>query len=1767
MVPDETVVDVLRVRATSHPARLAFVRWADRREDERSLTYGALDARARAIGASLIARDLTGQRILLLVGPGLDYVAAFLGCLYAGAVAVPYYPPVGLASGSAGTAAARHSRAAAKLQHIVATAGPAAVICAEQSSRRTAATLAEVDPAAILGCDELLAGDADAWRRPDVSAASLAMLQFTSGSTGSPRGVMLTHGNLLHNSHVIRDAFSQDEEGVVVSWLPPYHDMGLIGGLLQPIYNGGRCVLLAPTEFLQRPRRWLEAIDRHEADTSGGPNFAYDLCVRRIAPEQRTGLRLSHWTLAFTGAEPIRADTLARFSDAFAPAGFAATSFFPCYGLAESTLAVTASRRHAGPRVASVDRAALERHVAVTQDAGGKLVVGSGTPAAAHRLLVVDPESAQELPPQHVGEIWVGSASVAAGYWRDPEATARTFAGRLATGDGPFLRTGDLGYLDATGELFIVGRARDLIIVRGKNHHPADIETTVERSHLVLRSGGCAAFGVAEDGGEAVVIVAEIDPRSGAARDGRHSDAALHAVATVIRTAVLEEHGLDSVSVHLVAAGSVPRTTSGKLERYACRERYLNHTLALVHASPAPARPTPDAADARPPATATERQVAAIWAEVLGVDEPALDDDFFESGGHSLLALELVEKLAQDTGAEITMRALVEHSTLERLARYVDEAPRASTVETPLRARPDERFMPFPLTDVQEAYLFGRSSAFELGGVATQGVAEFDAADFDPARLQTALDRLVRRHDMLRATVLADGRQIVHADVPAYPLEVHEIDDAGWDAALARIRERLAHSMLPVDRWPLFEIVVCRRPDGRARIFARFDLLIADLYSLRLLWRELGLLYADAATALPTLGLSFRDAIVGRRESPSSDDGFWRQRIPLLPPAPELPYAVPFRTIGTPRFTRRTVILDEQRWAAFRQRAAQAHVSPTAALLASFARTLAAWSRHPRFTLTLTFFNRPNAAGLDQVVGDFTSLLLVPVETAAADFQSIARHVQETLWETLDHRGTAGIPTLRELARLQGRTAHALMPVVFTSAVGHEPPQDISPWSWLGELVGGVSSTPQVALDHQVQENGRQLLLTWDSVDALFPAGLVDDMFGAYGALLDQLSGPDADWSAGLAPLVPVDHLRMITAANQTASALEPATLHGLFLRQAAARPDAIAVIAADGTSLSYAELERRSRAVAHWIERQHVPRDALVPIVMRKGWAQVVAALGVVRAGAAYLPIDPALPEERRFHLFERGRATIALTDAATDARVSWPAGLHRAIVDDLPGDDAAERAADPDDWTRLAYVIFTSGSTGVPKGVMIDHRGAVNTIVDLNARFGVAPGDAVFGLSSLGFDLSVYDVFGTLAAGATLVLSAPGAERDPKQWVELLHAHRVTLWNSVPALFEMLTDYLAGSPEPWPEALRLVWLSGDWIPVGLPDRARARKPGLTIISMGGATEASIWSIAYPIGRVDPSWRSIPYGRPLANQHMHVLDGAMTARPYWVAGDLYIGGIGVALGYWRDPDRTQASFVRHPITGERLYRTGDHGRWLPDGHIEFLGRDDGQVKIGGLRIELGEIESVLATHPDVRACSVVARHLAGTVASDASAASKRRLIAFVVPIDGRQLSEAAVRAWLEQKLPAGMIPTRFAVLGSMPLSGNGKIDVKALVLPASDDRPTARPLTETESGVRDIWAATLNLPAEAIGPDDSFFDLGGSSIALVQVAQALSARAGREIALLTLFEHPTVAQMARLVAVTPGSEGVRADVRAARRQRALSNLRRAAPDTAGSDR
>jgi amino acid adenylation domain-containing protein len=1648
MASTQTIVGSLSDRASRAPSAPVVTFVGREGSEPVVLTAAHLHKKACIVGAALSKIGRCGDRVIVACPPGLDFVAAFYGCLYGGFVAVPCPAPL----------------TASKVERflgIVSDTEPTVILTVEDLATRISNALAArtARPPQIVCADLLSTSLADEYGHLRASPDDVAFLQFTSGSTRTPRGVMVTHANLIANFMMIQGAFGVHPSQMAVSWLPIYHDMGLIS-LLMAQHIGLPMTIMSPESFIADPLKWLQLIagtDRPVASVT--PVFALDFCADRIQADRIPELDLTHWETLICGAEPIPHKAIDRFAALLEPAGFRRSAVHVAYGLAEATLLVCGQP---GSDVKlEVDRRELERGRIAPIDSGAGPAGGAPLPAALlagcgeitkdSDIAVIDPESHRPLPDGRVGELWVKGPHVSPGYWGDPIGSAEIFNASPRDpephGDGcrrSYLRTGDLGAIWGR-QLYVTGRLKDLIIIRGRNIYPQDVEYAAGHAHELVIAGMSAAFSAPVDEAEQIVVFQGIAPKPGC-------DFA--EIAGAIRTAVLEGCDVEPYAVVLLEPARIPRTTSGKVRRSRCRQLWMNGELEALYRTVASKPPVGPPAQLPNPtryeirAVAPKLRAAALrtWLTTrvaglgglplwrvdtdralqgLGLDSMKIARLFAEIGnalevqlsGEALTIAELTDEIMQSIDGDGAGRAPSN--------RDVPDLPPLGNGGPDKPPSPDyaERYQPFPLTDLQQAYMVGRSPAYELGGIAAHIYFEFDISGLDVERLCASFRLMVERHEMLRAVVEPDGFQrivpVSEVDWSAYGITVGDSRSSCFEeveSLIAAVRSSMTDELLPLHTGPLFCLRALLLPGGGARLHAGFDLLIADMWSLGLVFGEWRAAYLDADAPLPPLELSFRDWVIDRQAAFAENShrirrakAYWRKRVPELPGPPELPTVPGSPT--PPRFFRRELRLPGKLVRKIRDMADEHGVSLPVVLLSAYAGTLASWSKSQRFTLGVTLFDRPLAhpeAG--SIIGDFTSIELLEVDVLnPSSFVALVAATQRQLWRDLSHREYPGTRVLRDLAARAANKTRATMPVVFTSGIGTSGRE--RPAAWLGPLVMSISQTPQVMLDNQILEDGEDLLLVWDSVDALFPAGVLDDMFAGYAGLIEALAG-ERRWLEAPTVAPPIEQVRLRTKINETKGPLPSTLLHEPILTAAELRPADPAIIAHDRT-LTFGELVDRSLLVADRLRDLGVARESLVGVAMESGWRRVVGVLAVLLSGASYCPIDLRQPKMRRTAIARDAGICCLLGDEELSAGGSWPPEGVAVLSVPVEYDPSSLRPANRSDAASaedVAYVIYTSGSTGAPKGVAVSHRSARNTCEDICERYSLSRADRVLALSSIAFDLSVFDLFGVLGAGGAVVIPKASKGPDPARWLDLALDHHITIWNSVPALAEVLVQQLElcreGPRGPLP--FRLVLLSGDWIPLSLPARIRAFAPASEVVSLGGATEAAIWSIHHPIGEVDRSLSGIPYGVPLRNQTVHVLNDRLDPCPSWVTGMLYIGGAGLARGYWRDQRRTEQSFIVEAESRERLYRTGDLARWRPEGVVELIGREDFQVKIGGQRVELGEIEHVLTEHPRIDQAAVLAR----------GDRHRRQLVAFVTATDELR----AARATELGEVPDGIV-------------------------------------------------------------------------------------------------------------------------------------------------
>ncbi|OBK18184.1 non-ribosomal peptide synthetase [Mycobacterium asiaticum] len=1076
-------------------------------------------------------------------------------------------------------------------------------------------------------------------------------------------------------------------------------------------------------------------------------------------------------------------------------------------------------------------------------------------------------------------------------------------------------------------------------------------------------------------------------------------------------------------------------------------------------------------------------EIKATIAAHLGcpVTDVADHDDLIQLGLNSIRMMSLAGGWRK-RGADITFAELAASPTVESWHGLLsgDQAPPPSP-EWPQPGEPATDDAPFPLAPMQHAYWIGRSDEQELGGVAAHLYVEFDGAAIDPQRLHRAVDALVAAHPMLRTRFLPDGTQQTLARPGRPVFEVVDLRDRDADAVeaeLAAIRDRKTHQRLAIEDGQVIDVTLTLYRD-RARLHLDVDMLAGDAMSYRVLITDLADAYGGATLPIPRYSYQrYLDQRRAGRDGAAAherDRQWWQQRLPEMSGAPELPRA-PERPAS-----RRTVRYHHWLAPEAKERLITgAHargVTPAVALAAVFSDTIGGWSAQDRFLLNVPLFHRePVHPEIDRVIGDFTSSIMLEVDVSEnISIAQRAKAVQRIMYDSGSHAAYSGLEVLRDLGRHRGEPV--LAPVVFTSALDLGELFSDNVIRTFGDPAWIISQGPQVLLDAQITELRGGLLINWDVREAAFPPGLVDAMFDAFTKTVRRLGDGDTAWDAEAAVRLPANQAQVRAAVNATDGPVSGRCLHQGFFDRAAAHPDDVAVLWGydDGAGgWSYGQLASAALAVAGALRAQGVAPGDTVAVRLPKGRDQILAVLGVLAAGAAYLPIGVDQPAARQTKILAATDAAAVLTADGSPVDTGI-AGLSIEAAREYP--EPLPAAVIPD-TSAIAYVLFTSGSTGQPKGVEVPHSAAMNTIDAVNDWFGVGNRDRSLAFSALEFDLSVYDIFGMFATGAAVVVVEESQRSSADAWVELIRQHRVSILNCVPGILDMILESGANRLG---DSLRAVILGGDWVAASLARRLTAMIPGCRFAGLGGATETAIHStICEVAGEPPPHWATVPFGVPLRNVRCRVVSPSGRDCLDWVPGELWVGGANVAAGYRNDPERTAQRFVVHE--GMRWYKTGDLARYWPDGTIEFLGRADHQVQIRGYRVELGEVESALRSLPGVR------HAVAAVVGTNAP-----QLVAAIAgdPVEGD------VMVALAELLPGYMIPSRILMLERIPLTPNGKLDRRAAVAllgePDTPAGPHAAATNDLQAALAEIVAEVLDV--HPVGVHDDFFALGGDSV------------------------------------------------------------------------
>lgn len=1701
----QTLVEIARRHAAQTPDRPAYAFLGDGEQETARFGFAAIDLRARAVAAALQDRGLARERVLIAYPSGPEYVQGLLGCLYAGAVAVPCDEP-------------RPGPGAERLTGIRGDAEPLLALAAHGRGRGVPRELEGLE---VLDVARVPDSAASEWTDPHSTAADLAFLQYTSGSTRQPRGVMVSHGNLLANERSIKAACGHDRDSTFVGWVPLFHDMGLVANLLQPLYLGSLSVLMPPMSFLQRPGRWLRAVSRYRAHTSGGPNFAYELCVERMDAAERDGLDLSHWRVAYNGAEPIRATTLRRFTESFAPHGFTSGTHFPSYGLAEATLLVATGTKGEPPSTLTVDSAALRTGAVLPAGAGAPTtdLVGNGAPGLDTEVQIVDPRSQRPCPDGRIGEVWVRGPGTARGYWGRPAESRRALGARLSgTKAGPFLRTGDLGAL-FEGELFLVGRHQDLVVVRGQNHFPHDLEWTAEQAHSAVRPGCVAAFTVPGEGGERLVLCCELTTY------GQGTDPAQ--VAEQVRAAMVRRHGVAPHALVVLRRGGIAKTTSGKVRRRHCQQAYVGGRLPVHKEFGFPQGEEPELVRTSDPQTlATALRDAAVTRAARAGSLPDLTERVGDLGLDSLAAVRLQHRIQSTYRVRLPATALLGDLTYRQLAELTLSAPKeAETASAPGSGPGALADGWLPLTDAQRALWFEQAlapdaSAYHLvRALVVRG-------PYHETRLAGALNQLVQRHPALRTRfALRDGQPVCRAD--AHGPGVRVLDATAMSDTELRewlVEEGERPFALAEDGPPVRLTLLRRRQDTVLLLAAHH--LVADFWSLVVLLRELAHACAEALpTGEPAGQAQFLDAERRAAKSGVRERGWahWSEALEGVPLALDLPTDLPRPATRGFVGATRTFTLGADLSARLAGLAQEQGATLFTTLLAAYQLLLHRFSGQPDLVVGTLLARRDTAELADAVGYLVNSLPIRSTRVPGESFTALLRRTRATVLGAVEHGAYPFGPLVSRLApdRTSQRTPLAQCRFVLQREHdGQDGEADGFRALALGVAgklsVGGLEleALPlprrwaQLDLSLSMAEIDGRLTGVWEYRTDLFTEGTVDELSAGLVSVLRSVTD---------APEAPVEDV-LLTRPGTPEPAGGPVvpraevSLHELVAEAAWRAPERVALSCptADGAAqqLSHGTLHRASTALAARLVRLGVRPEEPVAVLAERGPELPLAYLGVLHAGATVLPLNPEDPDRRLEGILEAAGARVLLTQQALSSRAARLGARVLTVEEGITGPERTTTRTHPE---QAAYLLYTSGSTGAPKGVLVPHRAIVNRVLWMQEAYRLTPGERVLHKTPVTFDVSMWELFWPLTAGGCLVTACRGGHRDPAHLARFLMRENISTTHFVPSmLVPFLAEVEAGRHRL--PGLRRVLCSGERLPAGTAGRM-AELLDAEVHNLYGPTEAAVDVTAWHCR----AWESgpVPIGRPIANTHAQVLDDQLRPQPRSFPGELYLGGVCLARGYLGAPAQTAERFLP-AHGGARWYRTGDLARRRPDGALEFRGRTDDQVKIGGIRTEPGEVAEALRALPGVADAAVVAEG--------------GRLLGYVVPQRGSPGPPApeALRETLRGRLPGHLVPAVITPVEQLPLTASGKLDRRALPSPAKQPghphstRQPPRPGTEHQLAT--IWADRLG--HTTIDAHENFFALGGDSIQALGVVAACRA-SGLPVTVTDLLRLPTVRALA----------------------------------------
>lgn len=1685
---NKTIAEILKHWSNTKPHELAFRFLNDGEDDIELISYRELDSSATQIAHTLLSSrhetPNSGQtRALLLFPSSLDFIKAFFGCLYSNTVAIPISLP-------------RKNRLESRFLSVLEDASPDFILTTKTLYDTYSKQLenSRFNPVWVF-IDQLEVFDVSL-TLPEQSMCLIAFLQYTSGSTSAPKGVIVTNRNLVANQAMITEGFCHDEKTIFAGWLPLFHDMGLIGNVLHPLYLGIPSTLMPPMAFLQKPIRWLRAISKYKATTSGGPNFAYDLCTERVSESEITELDLSIWSLAFNGAEPIQLPTLKRFYQKFKHAQFSKTSFYPCYGLAESVLFVTGHKANSPLKASEIDKATFELDgKAVSTDilSSSMSYVSCGTSYGKSSVMIFNPEKPRAQPPNHQGEICIHGPHITSGYWKkDSSELFLDYSGRT------YLKTGDLGFLDPSGDLYVTGRCKDLIIVHGRNFHPQDIELLIVSSIASIVTHGCAAFSISGKNTESVVVVAEIK---------RTEIKKIEPLALKERIRNLLYQNFDDISVSdivFIKPNTLPKTSSGKIQRQKCKKMYLDKTLGFL---PSPIPPAAPSVTLDNDNNEQSRLRIAI-EKILENKVSDLEKPLAQYGLDSLKIYAIQEFLHCNLNASYSFTEISENLTLNKIFESLPAKKRLGKSIANGKKRSQSEL------SVQQQGLFYSSLALPESVNYNVSVPIRVRSPLDKKRLKSAFEKVILINPLLTAsfyygsTSLQSLSKLAH--LPIFFHDISNIED------LPSQLDMIADVPYDLQKAPLFELHVFSTHD-EFHLFCKGHHIICDLWSFGIFFKELLQFYSDPSRKLTKQFLFFdfvnREKNYLNSDQFSADYLYWEKECLRLPKCFNLPTDYERPALQSHKGRSKPIPFTAAHQTLFREYQKNQGVNPTTVMLSLYLLFLSKESNSSTVCTGMTTSGRNTPDMFDQI-GFFANP--VPFFFEVADEQSFTHFtfkVRDKQKESIKH---SHIPFRSLITKLTEKKKYIHRPNYPTLFQTMYVVQNVG--SLTGDLNGlltysdeentihfgenTLSSYPWRAkiTNHDltlfVHQTNNELFAYWDYNPELFSESTIQHFSSSLLNLTTKyLSNPS----------IKLDEQHKTQPPTRAKKGKKEETIREsidyLFENIAEKNPSSISARIGE-QNYSYYFINRISNQLAIQLANLGIKPGDLVGVYSYHNIELIVAILGIMKIGAAFCPIDPSKEQSYNEDVIKSSGIKYILFDTPPELRIPNSVETFQIKTRTLlhAKQKIIEKRHDAD---FMAYTIFTSGSTGTPKGVVISHKSLHAYLSAISSSYPLRPKGTFGCFTSISFDLTITSIFYPLVHGGCIEIIAPNKKPTEQVLEAVSNCPYLDQIKITPSHLKALNIL-----ESFPKGLSAIIIGGEQLWTSTLVQLQKASPKTSIINEYGPTETTVGTIYEIVDEIAKEHQPVPIGTPLPETEYNNPD----------TNELILHGPQLSYGYWQNPRLTSSVFQPSSlIPGERSYRTGDKIH-LENNKLLFKGRFDRQVKVHGYRIELDEIEQAIKAIPGVEDAIVLSQTFE----------NKQEIEAHYISKNAKQLSASDLRKILSSKLTSYKVPQFIHQHSYFPVTPNGKTDLAKLMTITKPSALPAEKLNATEKILRNIWSSVFRKSAD-IGAEDNFFHLGGDSIKAIEVV-ALAKKAGLKFSTQDLFKYPTISELSSKV-------------------------------------